>query len=85
MAIRVMMHVLGEEPFEAELPFEPDPTSAFVLLKNPLTPDHQRQAKWVTHGTKSYYFSWARISFIEVIGDTDQEEIMEPYPKRQQH
>ncbi len=81
MALRVIMHVVGETPFEAELAHEPDPGSPFVLVTNPITRE-RRQTEWASKGTQSYYFSWARISFIEVIGDTEQETILPPYPPR---
>jgi len=81
MSIRVIMHVVGEEPFEADMEKAPDPTAPFVTVTNPLTRE-RRPTNWAAKGAQLYFFSWARVSFIEVLSDSDQAPIVTPYPPR---
>ncbi|HUY76929.1 MAG TPA: hypothetical protein VMV29_09170 [Ktedonobacterales bacterium] len=83
MSIHVIMHVVNETPFEADMEKAPDPAAPFVTVTNPLTRE-RRPTEWATKGAQIYFFSWARISFIEVLSDSSQDPIVTPYPPRQQ-
>ena len=42
MAVTVIVHVMGEDPFLAELEELPDPTHQSIILMNPRRRDNQR-------------------------------------------
>jgi hypothetical protein len=65
MAIRVIVHVLDDEPFVADIEELPAPSATCVHLKNPTTRD-QKQVKWTVGAVQTVIFSMARITFIEV-------------------
>lgn len=72
MAIRVIVHVLDDEPFVADIEELPAPSATCVHLKNPTTRD-QKSVKWTVGPVQSVIFSMSRITFIEVPikSDTD--------------
>ena len=73
MAIRVIVHVIDEEPFVADVEELPAPSATCVYFKNPSTRD-QKQVRWTMGAVQSVMFSMARINFIEVpIAGTDVE------------
>jgi len=65
MAIRVIVHVIDEEPFVADIEELPAPTATCIQLKNPSSLD-QKQVKWTRGPVQLLIFSMARITFIEV-------------------
>jgi hypothetical protein len=65
MAIRVIVHVLDDEPFMADIEELPAPTATCVHLKNPTSRD-QKTVKWILGPVQSVIFSMSRITFIEV-------------------
>ena len=65
MAIRVIVHVIDEEPFVADVEELPAPSATCVYFKNPSTRD-QKQVRWTMGAVQSVMFSMARINFIEV-------------------
>lgn len=76
MAIEVILHLLNEDPVVAELDKLPDPTHMSILVANP----HRRDGRplhYVTEGATSFIFPWSRISFVEIMGSEEGEEVVE--------
>jgi hypothetical protein len=71
MPIPVILHVMGEDPFVAEMDSMPDPTSSFIAFSNPRKRDG-KPVTYITQGAKIIMFPWSRINFIEVM--TSMEE-----------
>jgi hypothetical protein len=65
MAIRVIVHVLDDEPFMADIEELPAPSATCVHLKNPTSRD-LKPVKWILGPVQSVIFSMSRITFIEV-------------------
>jgi hypothetical protein len=65
MTIRVIVHVIDEEPFVADVDELPAPSATCVYFKNPSTRD-QKQVSWTMGAVQSVMFSMSRINFIEV-------------------
>ena len=72
MAIRVIVHVLDDEPFVADIDELPASTATCIQLKNPTTRD-QKTVRWTVGPVQSVIYSMSRITFIEVPirSDTD--------------
>ncbi len=71
MPIPVIMHIMGEDPFVAEMDTMPDPTSSFVSFSNPRKRDG-KPVTYISQGAKVIMFPWNRINFVEVM--TSMEE-----------
>jgi len=71
MAIPVILHIQGEDPFVAEMEAMPDPTSSYVAFSNPRKRDG-KPVTYITAGAKVIMFPWNRVNFIEVM--TSMEE-----------
>ncbi len=65
MAFHVIVHVIDDEPFRAEIEELPEPTATCVRFKNPTTRDDNK-VKWTTGAVQSVIFSMSRITFIEI-------------------
>ena len=74
--VTVIVHVMGEDPFVAEIEELPKPTDQAVTFTNPRRRDN-KPLQHVDSETLSVIFPWHRISFIEVMpseetrGDVD--------------
>ncbi|MCX7624339.1 MAG: hypothetical protein RMK01_02890 [Thermomicrobium sp.] len=66
--IRVVVHVLNEDPFVAELEGLPDPRDQYVVLRNPRRRDGKRLST-LTDGVTTILFPWHRVTFIELLDD----------------
>jgi hypothetical protein len=64
MAFTVVMHLLGTDPFLAELDDLPDPNASYVLCANPRGRDGKNLV-FIEAGCTRFMFPWHRISFIE--------------------
>jgi hypothetical protein len=76
MSIEVILHLMNEDPVVAEMEAIPDPTHQSVLLLNPRRRDG-RPLHYVTEGARAFIFPWSRISFIEIMGEEESEEVVE--------
>jgi hypothetical protein len=74
MAVTVVVHVMGEDPFLAELEELPDPTHQSVALINPRRRDN-KPLYYLERETMSVIFPLHRINFIEVMPSEDSEEV----------
>ena len=66
----VVVHVVGEEPFLAEMEELPTPSDQSVTFVNPRARNN-RPLHYVEDQTVSVIFPWHRISFIEVRPDEE--------------
>jgi hypothetical protein len=76
MSVEVIIHLLNEDPVLAEIDALPDPTHQSILVRNPRRRDG-RSLHYVTEGAAAFIFPWSRISFIEVMGAEEAEEVIE--------
>jgi hypothetical protein len=77
MAIQVVIHLLNEEPFTADMDDVPPPGATYVMLTNPRTREG-RHVQWATNGSFRFMFPLSRISFIEVMMSAQERDI-EPF------
>jgi hypothetical protein len=66
----VVVHVVGEEPFLAEIEELPAPSDQSVTFVNPRARNN-KPLHYVEDQTISVIFPWHRISFIEVRPDEE--------------
>ncbi len=71
MAIPIIMHIVGEDPFVADVETMPDPTSNFIAFTNPRKRDG-KPVTYITPGAKVIIYPWARINFVEVMQSTEE-------------
>jgi hypothetical protein len=70
--IKVVIYVENEEPFTADMDGLPAANASYVLVRNPQTREG-RSVAWISRGTKSLLFPMARIMFIEIVRDENNE------------
>lgn len=68
MAMTVVVHLQGEDAFVAEVDDVPDPSHAYVLLRNARRKDG-KELPYLTTGVTACLFPWHRISFLEMLGE----------------
>lgn len=66
MAKTVILHILGEEPFLADVEEIPETTATFFACTNVRKRDG-KPVSYITPGVKTVLFPWNRINFIEVM------------------
>jgi hypothetical protein len=66
MAMTVVVHLMGEDAFVAEVDDLPDPNHAYVLLRNPRKRDG-KELPYVTTGAQAFLYPWHRLSFLEMM------------------
>jgi hypothetical protein len=76
MAIDVILHLHNEDPVIAEIESLPDPMAQCIIITNPRRRDG-RSLHYVTEGATSFIFPWTRITFIEVMGEEQETEVVE--------
>jgi hypothetical protein len=77
MAKRVIVHLSGEDPIEAEIEDLPKAGETYIQITNPRRKDG-RPLSYVTAGARSFLFPWSRISFIEVmVSEAEHREVIE--------
>jgi hypothetical protein len=74
MAVVVIVHVMGEDPFVAELEELPDPSDQSVILTNPRRRDN-KPLYYLERETMSVIYPLHRINFIEVMPSEDTGEV----------
>ncbi|MCX2726126.1 hypothetical protein OO015_01235 [Thermomicrobium sp. 4228-Ro] len=68
--IRVIVHVLNDDPFIAELETLPDPRDHYLKLKHPRRRDGKRLPT-LTDSVTTILFPWQRITFIELLDEPE--------------
>ncbi len=69
----VLVHVLNDDPFLAELEELPGPQDQYVRLLNPRRRDGKRLAT-LSEGVRTVLFPWHRITFIELLDEDTRGE-----------
>lgn len=67
MAIKVVIHIMGEDPVMGEMEKEPLPTDNFIHVTN-LTRVDGKDVAYLSEGVVSIMFPWHRITFLEIMG-----------------
>ncbi len=71
MSVRVIVHVMNEDPFVADIEAMPSETATSIFLRNPRTREG-RPVPWNSGPTKGFLFPMARISYLAFpISDDD--------------
>ena len=68
MALRIVVHLMGEDAFLGEVDELPNPNHAYVLMRNLLRRDG-KELTYVTDGATAFLFPWHRISFLEMMDE----------------
>jgi hypothetical protein len=76
MSIEIILHLHNEDPILAEIEKLPDPPDQSVTITHPRRRDGQ-SLHYITEGATAFIFPMARISFIEIMGSEETEEIVE--------
>jgi hypothetical protein len=74
MATTVIVHVMGEDPFVAEVEELPQPSDQSVTLLNPRRRDN-KPLHYLERDTISVIFPLHRINFIEITPSQETEEV----------
>lgn len=78
MAMQVIVHVLNEEAFVAEMEDMPAANASYIIIANPRTREN-KHLQWAINGAVRFIFPMARISFIEVMMSEQDREGIEPF------
>jgi hypothetical protein len=76
VSLEVIVHLHNEDPILAEIEAMPDPADQSIVLTNPRRRDG-RSVHYITEGATAFIFPWTRISFIEVMAEEEQLEVVE--------
>ena len=75
MAITVIVHVMNQEPFLAEVDEIPSPNANFITITNPRL-RNGKPVNYIEAEATKVIFPWHRISFLETLpGDEDNEAV----------
>jgi hypothetical protein len=66
----VVVHLMGEDPFVAEMEELPSPTDLAITLSNPRKRDG-KTLHYLEDQTMTIIYPWHRISFIEIRPDEE--------------
>ena len=73
MAFQVVLHIHNEDPFMADMEELPDPTHTYIRVSNPRKRDG-KAINTMTNGATSFLYPWTRITFLEVLGDIEEQD-----------
>jgi hypothetical protein len=73
VAIKVILHLTGEDPVVAEIDQEPQPGDAFLKVTNMRKRDGKDVA-YLADGVEYVIFPWHRITFLELMPDEEKRE-----------
>lgn len=78
MAIQVIVHVINEEAFVAEMEEMPAQGSSYIVISNPRSREN-KSLQWAINGAVRFIFPLMRIAFIEVMMSDQDREGIEPF------
>lgn len=78
MAVQVIVHVINEEAFVAEMEEIPPQDASYIVIANPRSREN-KTLQWAISGAIRYIFPLSRISFIEVMMSEADREGIEPF------
>jgi hypothetical protein len=73
--ISVILHIQNEDPIVGEMEALPASSDQVVLIKNPRRRDG-KDISYINSNVTSVIWPLARVSFIEVMSDGEEEEII---------
>ena len=78
MAIQVIVHVINEEAFVAEMEDMPPVGASFIVISNPRSREN-KSLQWAMSGAIRFIFPMNRIAFIELMMSEQDREGIEPF------
>lgn len=78
MAIQVIVHVINEEAFIAEMEDMPPTGASFIVVANPRSREN-KSLQWAMSGAVRFVFPMNRIAFIELMMSEQDREGIEPF------
>jgi hypothetical protein len=78
MAVQVIVHIINEEAFVAEMEEIPPQGASYIVIANPRTREN-KTLQWAINGAIRFIFPLSRISFIEVMMSEADREGIEPF------
>lgn len=75
MAHTVILHIPNETSVLGEVDELPKPADSIIVVTNPRQKDG-KDLHYIDHGTVKVIWPLVKISFIEVLGDTEEEKII---------
>ena len=84
MAIQVIVHIVNEEAFVAEMEDLPAQGASYIVITNPRSREN-KHLQWALNGAVRFIFPLARISFIEIMMSEQDREGIEPFYRDRGH
>ena len=78
MAMQVIIHVINEEAFVAEMEEMPAQGSSYIVIANPRTREG-KNLQWAINGAVRFIFPLSRIAFVEIMMSEQDREGIEPF------
>lgn len=73
MSVRALVHLMNDDPIMCELESVPNPTDAYVVIRNPRRRDG-KPMELLADGATSFLYPWTRITFIELFEEEGQRD-----------
>jgi hypothetical protein len=67
VSIKVIVHIMGEDPVMAEMEQELQVTDLFIRVTNATRTDG-KDLSYLTEGVEAVIFPWHRVTFLEIMG-----------------
>lgn len=84
MAVQVIVHVVNEEAFVAEMEEMPPQGASFIVIANPRSREN-KTLQWAINGAIRFIFPLSRISFIEIMMSEADRAGIEPFYRDRGH
>jgi hypothetical protein len=78
MAIQVVVHVINEEAFVAEMEDMPPTGATYIVVSNPRSREN-KSLQWAMSGAVRFIFPISRVAFIELMMSEADREGIEPF------
>jgi hypothetical protein len=75
MSYAVILHIPGEQAIAGEVEELPKPTDNIIVVLNPRTKDG-KDLHYLDHTAVKVMWPLAKVSFIEILGDSQDEKII---------
>lgn len=76
MPVSLYVHVNDGEPFVGEVDEMPEPTSAFIIIKNPRQRDG-KELRYLLDEVTQILLPWWRINYIEIMPTEESEGVFD--------
>ena len=73
MSVRALVHIMNDDPIMCDLDRVPNPTDAYIAIRNPRRRDG-KPMELLADGATSFLYPWSRITFIELFEEEGQRE-----------